>query len=215
MLNVVKLGDLKAFLPMDRNDFYENEIKLFKSGQKSDLVVSVINVLLFNTKGEVLIQKRSYTKKHNPGLLDKSIGGHIDWDNQSDYTAMVETIQELQIPSVVLKDEADFKKTLNILKDYLGTVCLVRFIDKHLYKLPKLINGDWIEINNLVSFYLGVYDGRIRPIDGEVKGVLWYSLEDLRREMTQTPEVFTPDLRHYLEIYEEEIAKFILATKKD
>ena len=70
---------------------------------------------MFNSYGEMIIQKRSFDKNHNPGLLDKSIGGHVQFGDTPDYTAMVETIQELQTPSIVLKNENDFVKTFHLL----------------------------------------------------------------------------------------------------
>jgi isopentenyl-diphosphate delta-isomerase type 1 len=45
---------------------------------KSGLLHREIHVWVYNNKGEVLLQKRSMSKDTFPGLLDASVGGHVD-----------------------------------------------------------------------------------------------------------------------------------------
>lgn len=42
------------------------------------LVHRVVHVLVFNSKGELLLQKRSLTRDVAPGKWDTSVGGHIN-----------------------------------------------------------------------------------------------------------------------------------------
>ena len=42
------------------------------------LMHRVIHILLFNKKGELLLQKRSMDKDVAPGKWDTSVGGHVD-----------------------------------------------------------------------------------------------------------------------------------------
>jgi isopentenyldiphosphate isomerase len=37
-----------------------------------------VHILIFNSKGEMFIQKRSMTKDNNPGLWDSSAADHLD-----------------------------------------------------------------------------------------------------------------------------------------
>ena len=99
-------------IPMDRKSFYEEQVSEYKKNGEPSRAIEVVNILLFNSQGELIVQKRSFDKNHNPGLLDKSIGGHLRYGDTPDYTVMVETIQELQTPSIVLKDKKDRKSVV-------------------------------------------------------------------------------------------------------
>lgn len=208
-INTFLLKNPFELIPMDRKDFYEEQVKLYKSGGKPDKAIEIVNILMFNSYGEMIIQKRSFDKNHNPGLLDKSIGGHIQFGDTPDYTAMVETIQELQTPSIVLKDENDFIKTFHLLNKYLETISVIRYFTTALHTPIKIINKENIPIANKMHIYFGVYDGRIRPVDRESKGVLFYSLAELKNEMEKSPETFTNDIHMIMKEYKEDIEKFV------
>ncbi len=201
-------------IPMSRKDFYNEQVSEYKNNGKPTRAVEIVNVFLFNSHGELLIQKRSFNKNHNPGLLDKSIGGHIKHGDSSDYTVMVETIQELQTPSIVLKDENDFIKTYDLLKPYLETISVITSLSTVLLSPVKMINNEEIQIANKMHIYLGVYDGRIRPVDREAKGVLFYSLPEIKSEMSNHPGTFTNDIHLILEKFQKEIEHFIDLIKK-
>ena len=76
----------------------------------------------------------------------------------------------------------------------------------------KIINDEKIKIANRAHIFLGVYDGRIRPADQEAKGILFYSLSDLMKEMKENSDLFSDDLRIILREHEEDIKKFIAYT---
>src|SRR5258707_11287088 len=50
------------------------------------------HVLVFNSRGQVFLQKRSMTKDRQPGLWDSSASGHVD--SGEDYDACV--VRELR-----------------------------------------------------------------------------------------------------------------------
>lgn len=56
------------------------------------LMHRAIHVLVFNQRGQVLLQKRSMTKDRQPGLWDSSASGHVD--SGEDYDACV--VRELR-----------------------------------------------------------------------------------------------------------------------
>lgn len=45
----------------------------------SMLLHPVVHLHVFNHKGELLLQKRSLSKKIQPGKWDTAVGGHVDW----------------------------------------------------------------------------------------------------------------------------------------
>lgn len=215
IINTYLLNDPETVIPMDREEFYVEQIKAFKKTGQPTRANEIVDILIFNGAGELLVQKRSYDKYHNPGLLDKSVGGHVRYEDHADYSVMVETVQELQTPSIVLKNVADFKKTLLLLSDYLTTIAILRHSRSKIYIMEKVINGEKIKIANKIHAYFGVYDGSIRPVDREAKGVLWYSLKELDDEMKKFPDTFSSDLHVLLKELRPEIKEFLkLLSKK-
>lgn len=214
-VNTYLLDNPEVLIPMDRKEFYAEQVAEYKKSGKPTRAVEVVNVMVFNSHGEMIIQKRSFDKTHNPGLLDKSVGGHMQYGDTPDYTVMVETVQELQTPSIVLKDTIDFQKTHSLLNNYLETIAIVKNTQPKIYTPIKIINGEEVRIANKMHLYIGVYDGRIRPVDREAKGVLFYTLAELESEMNKNPDTFTDDLRCILVDFKDEIAEFTEMIKKD
>ena len=97
--------------PEDRSAFYTEQVEEFKKKGAPSKAVEIVDVFLFNKSGEFLVQKRSSTKNHNPNLLDKTIGGHVQFGDKPYYTVMIESVQELQTPSIVLNTKEEFNKT--------------------------------------------------------------------------------------------------------
>ena len=215
IINTYLLDNPNVVVPMDRTVFYQEQIEIYKKTGKPTRAVELVDIFIFNSHGELLVQKRSFDKKHNPGLLDKSIGGHIQYGDTSDYTVMVETIQELQTPSIVLKCGHDFRKTFNLLADYLETIAIIHHEEASIHLLEKLFNNEKVIIANKVHLYYGIYDGRIRPVDREAKGVLFYSLPDLEEEIKQLPDAFTGDIKFLLKKYDSSMKKFVADFAKN
>jgi len=193
----------------DRDLFYEEESHRHEQWLPWDIAIGTISIILLNESWELIIQKRANHKNHNPWLLDKSIGGHIQWWDQIDYTVMLETVQELQVPSIVVKENDNFVKTYSILKSYLSTVAILKHIETKIWQVERIIKGKTIHVFNKSSFFLWVYGWSIKNVDKEAKGILFYDLEDLIAEMKEYPKLFTHDLHVYIEAYEKEIINFI------
>ena len=198
-----------TMIPMDRNEFYDEQIEVFKKTGKPTKAAAIIHIFLFNLAGEFLIQKRSDKKRHNPNLLDKTIGGHIQFRNTPGYSVMVETVQELQVPSIVLNTDEDFNKTYKLLHNYLNTIAIIKHIDTKMCNLDRLFNKDKVTIANKVYFYLGIYGGAFKTVDQEAKGVLQYSIEELEKELEHMPNMFTHDLQFLFNNYKNEIKDFL------
>jgi isopentenyldiphosphate isomerase len=208
-VTISPIGNPAELQSYDRKQFYEDQF----SGRR-DFAVHVIDILIFNTNGDIVLQKRSHTKAHNAGLLDKSIGGHIVYGDTPEYTVMVESVQELLTPSIVLKNDADFTKTLILLKDYTETLSIVKPIEVREWTLNKLHDGVLKPVNNVVHMYFGVYDGRTRPADREAAGTLYYSFDNLKQEIAQNPNQFTDDLIEMVEAYSDKIVEFQALIKE-
>lgn len=195
--------------PIERNKFYKESIDSHKKGDPVARAVEIVDVLIINKKGELLIQKRSKNKGHNPGLLDKSMGGHVQHGDTVEHTLMVETVQELQVPSLLLNSDDDFSKAIGTLHMYLNTIALIKKLGTKTRSFTKIIDGEEILIGNKKNFFIGVYDGAVKLVDGEASGLFWYELDDLIEDLKKQPQIFTHDLSYMLEKYNDEIRKFI------
>jgi isopentenyl-diphosphate delta-isomerase type 1 len=71
--------------------------------QNPGLIHRVVHVLIFNKKGELLLQKRSQKKDVAPGKWDTSVGGHINPGEDVLAAAMREMEEELGIQGSELR----------------------------------------------------------------------------------------------------------------
>lgn len=213
IINTYLLDDPETAIPMDRDEFYAEQIAEYKKNGKPSRANEIVDVFIFNGVHELLVQKRSYDKAHNPGMLDKSIGGHVRYGDAADYTVMVETVQELQTPSIVLKNMKDFHKTVGLLSDYLTTIAIVKHSHTKIYNLEKVIKNEKIVIANKVHAYFGIYDGSIRPVDREAKGILFYTLDELEKEMKTFPDTFASDMHVLVKELRPDMEEFLKNRK--
>jgi len=196
-------------MPMDRDDFYNEQVEVYKKTGKPTRAIEIVQLLLFAPQKEIILQKRSKRKMHNPNMLDKSIGGHITFGDTPNFTILAETLQELEVPSLLLSNKEDFAKTYKLLKDYINKQCLIQYIDSRTYNSKKIINKEEVRIANKYNFYLGIYAGSIRPADRESSGVVFYDMPDLEEDMAEAPNLFTEDLKFFLNKYRKEIREFL------
>jgi isopentenyl-diphosphate delta-isomerase type 1 len=59
------------------------------------LLHRAVHVLVFNSRGEVFLQKRSMKKDRQPGVWDSSCSGHVDSGEDYDQTAVRELQEEI------------------------------------------------------------------------------------------------------------------------
>lgn len=211
IITTYKLNDLDEAMPMDRKEFYDLEIKSFKTKGKNVRAAAIIDVFLFTPDRQIILQKRSGAKKHNPNLIDKAIGGHIKWGETADYTVLVETLQELNVPSLVLDSKEDFKKTYKLLKGHLYNSAIIQFIESRTTDFPKLFDKKVANISKKYYFYIGVYNGSIRPVDKEAEGIIFVDFNSLNKKIDENPEAYTEDLKFYLNKYRYKIKDFLLS----
>ncbi|MBI2259489.1 MAG: isopentenyl-diphosphate Delta-isomerase [Flavobacteriia bacterium] len=148
---------------VDENDNVigtSNKLEVHQKG----LLHRAFSILIFNTKGELLIQKRAVEKYHSKGLWSNTCCSHpIEGENE--------------------------QNTINKkLKQEMGIVTEVQFAYHFIYKI-ELDNG-LIE-NELDKVYIGEYEGEIKANPLEVSDFKWIGLELLRKEMASRPRDYT------------------------
>lgn len=214
IVNVIALDNPNLVFPMERASFYKEQTEIYEKTWKPTKAVELVNVFLFNEAWQMIIQKRASSKAHNPDLMDKAVGGHIvHWDTPH-FTVMLETIQELQVPSIVASNDEDFRKIHKLLKDYMATTAVVKYIWSEITSLKKIINGKEISIGNKTHLYIWIYEWSVKNVDREAKGILFYSLEELEDELNRFPQIFTYDLQYYYHKYKDYFRNFISEIKK-
>ncbi len=157
-------------------------------------------LMLMNSSGRVILQRRSKWKGDNAGMWDKTVGGHVSKDDGFDLTILKECAEELGIPSTVVPKDK-FNHTVSITDLHvLGVITKLAFLDNH-KSLRMGKNGKkWVH-PSMTQFYVGYYDGSIKFIDKESCGIQVFSKEDLEQEMEDNPDGFTDDIKYILKKY--------------
>lgn len=147
-------------------DKYDNEIG--SSGKKevhrSGSLHRAYSIVLFNTKGELLLQQRADTKYHSAGLWTNSCCSHPK-------------------PGEDTRESA-----IRRLKVEMGISCDLRYIFKFIYNTD--LNNKLIEYE-LDHVFFGEYDGIPAINFSEVKDWKYMSMTDLVRDIQIQPELYT------------------------
>ena len=122
----------------------------------------IARIFLCNSKGEVLIQKRSSVTS-NPNKWDQSAAGHVDEGETYEEAAHRELKEEVGAEGVELKEIAKY------------------FQEETDERRRRRFN----------TLYTGVYDGTVIPDGDEVSDVKWISPTELESWMKERPEEFT------------------------
>lgn len=87
---------------VDENDNVIGQAARSRCHGDPSLVHRVAHVLVFNGRGELLLQKRALTKDVQPGRWDTSVGGHLDPGESYLAAACREMAEELGIAGIPL-----------------------------------------------------------------------------------------------------------------
>ena len=140
------------------------------------------HVWILNTKGQILIQRRSPTKENWPNLWDVSVAGHISAGEEPVEAALREAQEELGV--MLLPRECR----------YLFTVA----------EQVSLNNGSYVD-NEYHHVFLVEKDldvGDLKFSDGEVAEVRFVSLRELQTNLTADPSSFVPHEEEYRRLFE-------------
>lgn len=103
LLVIYHKDDLTRPVEIEREKFYAA-----RRTDYQDWFVSVIDIMIFNNRGELLLQKRSRRKAKNPGRFHTSVGGHVNAGEVSRFTLIHECIEELGFPCYLVPEEMPF-----------------------------------------------------------------------------------------------------------
>jgi len=123
------------------------------------------HVLVFNSRGEVFLQKRSQKKDRQPGLWDSSASGHVDSGEEYDTCAVRELREELGL---------ELQTPL-----------------RRLFKLPASPETD----QEHVWVYRSEAEGPFQLNEEEIERGGWFSPKEVDQWMRDRPDEFAGALR--------------------
>jgi len=87
---------------VDENDQVIGQARRTECHGNPALVHRVSHVMVFNSRGEILLQKRADNKDIQPGKWDTSVGGHLDPGEDYLRAAIREMFEELGVENIPL-----------------------------------------------------------------------------------------------------------------
>lgn len=203
MTELLEVYDLQGKLLkiQERSKFYSDIKKEYASKGRVSKQVKSVRILLLNSRGRIYLQKRSKLKNENPGLYDKTVGGHVSKDETWDMAAIRECAEELGFPASILSPE-EFDRAIHVTD--LSVVGIFRKVDyiPNFQSVRVTADGGRFVQPFITTIYIGYYDGAIKFVDGESSGVEVFSRDELKEEIKSSSGKFTEDLKYMIKNYE-------------
>ena len=143
---------------------------------RKGIIRRIVRVFLFNSTGELLIQKRS-SNVSLPGKWDQSVGGHVDEGEDYYQAAQKELKEELGIKNIPIKE-------------------IIKFYAEEISETTKN--------KRFSTIYRADYDGEINFNKEEIDEVKWTTLEELDSWMEERPEDFLQGFIKAFSLYSKE-----------
>ncbi|CAN0134816.1 unnamed protein product [Ectocarpus sp. 6 AP-2014] len=141
-----------------------------------------VHIWLHNSKGELVLQKRSSSKDTFPGMWDVSVGGHFTAGEESLETAIKETNEELGLSC----DESSLRFVCTVATTAKGST------DMH---------GDFV-CNEYKDIYLLRHDGPVQDLKfspSEVEDVKLVPMQALKEAYEAQDPTYIPRPDYYVE----------------
>ena len=129
------------------------------------LLHRAVHVLVFNSRGEIFLQKRSMKKDRQPGVWDSSSSGHVDSGEDYETCAVRELREEIGLT--------------------------VEKAPERLFKIAACPETD----QEFVWVYRCQAEGPFRLHPGEIERGGWFMPDKVTRWMTEKPEDFASAFR--------------------
>ncbi len=122
------------------------------------------SVFIFNSQGEMLLQRRALHKYHSPGLWSNACCSHPRPGEDSEAAAH------------------------RRMKEEMGFDCHIERAFQFTYK-AEFDNG--LTENELDHVFIGEYNGVVQPDPEEVAEYRWIDADSLKKDMQENPEQYT------------------------
>lgn len=148
---------------VDKNDRQigtEEKMKIHEQGK----LHRAFSIFIFNSKGEMLLQKRAKIKYHSGGLWTNTCCSHPR-DGE------------------ILEDAVHRR-----LQEEMGFDCELKKESSFIYKV-KLDHG--LTEHEFDYVFTGKFDGEVKPNPEEADGFKWITIEELKKDLKSHPENYT------------------------
>ena len=186
-----------------RKEYYDNDCTVYINHYPA-----LIDVFLFNKSGEILLQRRGYNKRANPGKLHTSIGGHVNWGEKPEFCLVHECMEELGAPTFLFPNDS-YEEALKKLVSYTHKAALVKEVKEFFRNYLQSEIENQRRIKDRIWLYFGRYDGPAEAPSEEVAGYEWFNLDTLEKEMEDKPNEFTAGLKLYFKDFNQEMRNFV------
>jgi len=163
---------------VDENDRQTGVCEKLEAHRKG-LLHRAFSIFLFNSKGEVLLQQRAVEKYHTGGLWTNACCSHPRPDEKQEDALQRKLFQEM------------------------GVNCPLTKIFQFTYS-AKLDNG--LTENELDYVYVGEFDSDPNPNPAEVQAWKYISLNQLKKEIEENGDQYTPWFKMLMPKVEEHYA---------
>jgi isopentenyldiphosphate isomerase len=118
---------------------------------KSMLLHPVVHLLLYNSAGELFLQKRSVLKDIQPGKWDTSVGGHVSPGETSEAAVLREASEELGIKDFIpifegkyiwqSDKERELVYSFSVISDFAPIINLEEIEDGRYWSIDEIRNS--------------------------------------------------------------------------
>lgn len=164
---------------VDKYDNPTGEMEKIEAHRKA-LLHRAFSVFIFNTKGELLLQRRAANKYHSGGLWTNTCCSHPYPGEETDHAAHRRLMEEM------------------------GMDTDLEYIRKFIYKAPF---DNALTEHELDHIFIGITDDRPHINPDEVSEYKYMSLPDLERDIKEHPEQYSAWFYIILEKFMQEISK--------
>lgn len=131
-----------------------------------------ISVLIFDRAGDMLLQRRSMSKYHSPGLWTNTCCSHPRPGERPSSAAARRLTEEM------------------------GFATPLRFVSRFRYQAP-VGNGLWE--NEIVYVFSGRYEGTVLPDKNEVAEFSWQAVDSIQTDIAAHPDRYTAWFKLYVQ----------------
>lgn len=183
--NRIVSSESEELILVDGNDKTIGHLSKARCHDGAGVLHRAFSLFLFNDGGELLLQQRAESKRLWPGYWSNSCCSHPRRGESLEVATMRR-----------LRDELNIETGL-----------------EHIYRFCYTAEfGEAGSENELCHVYLGRVIGRVQPNESEIASVRFVSAGNLERELSQSPELFTPwfkqEWRDLTQHYSETLSKY-------
>ncbi|MBN2459224.1 NUDIX domain-containing protein [Candidatus Woesearchaeota archaeon] len=173
--------DLEKVDVLDNHGKLTGEIMLKTEAHKKGVWHRAVHIWVYNSKGELLLQKRAKKKKYYPGLWDISAAGHVSAGQSYQEAAQRELFEEL------------------------GIMCHAKALKPiKLWKLKQDLSKPFLKNREFVKGYSLRWDGNVASLrlqEEEVEQAKLMPIDDFESNIMNDEKSLTyvPQRKYYLE----------------